>query len=138
MPFILRGLGMCSLTMHNCLADSYLATSADKCQRVLPHTNQRKNYVAGGYARVDLSVHEIYPFTYVLLSKYTLYNAQVGPSQNSTVDAFQCPATVAFLLRQTVADITDITHPCASWSALAVGMSLSGSTMLSISASIRR
>lgn len=99
MAVMLRGLGMCSLTMHNCLTDSHLAISADKCQRVLPHTNDRKNYVAGGYARVDLSVHEIYPFTYILLSKYTFYNAQVGPSQNSTVDALQCSATVAFLLK---------------------------------------
>jgi hypothetical protein len=91
--------------------------------------------VAGGYARVDLSMHEIYPFTDVLLSKYTLYNAQVGPSQYPTVDALQCSVTVVFSLRS-MADITDIAHPCASWSASAVGMS--GSTILSISASIRR
>jgi hypothetical protein len=39
------------------------------------YVNEKKEkkttYVAGGHARVDLSVHEIYPFTYV---PYTLHN----------------------------------------------------------------
>ena len=80
----------------------------------------KKTYVASGHARVNLLVHEIYSFTYFLLSKYTLHNVQVGPSQHFVVDGLQCSATVAFSLISTVVVIIYITHPCASLTALAV------------------
>jgi hypothetical protein len=55
----------------------------------------------GGYACVDLLVQEIYPFTYVLLSKNTFHGVQLSPFHNSAMDALQYSAPVKSRFRVT-------------------------------------